>query len=176
MNTDLMLRLADQLEARPELYDQETGMLSRDAAESVCPLCVAGNALRLSGKPLLGRSWTGRGGVASTAEALLELTPLESYELFSSTPNAMGLITEFSGVRTIDLDGIDELREWTLSDRLLAPATPGTPGDTVNFNAFWKRSTKAADEWRRSAARVMAATLRLIVAGRIAPRREEAAT
>lgn len=49
MNTQLLLRIADEIETRPDLYDQRTGAPHYGTADTAdCPLCVAGNAIRLS--------------------------------------------------------------------------------------------------------------------------------
>ena len=172
MNAMLMLDIADKIEARPELYDQRTGVPGHHGAEKTCPLCLAGNTLRLLGQTIAGREWTGNNGVAATAERLLDLTPEKGYELFSSTPEATGLVIAFSGISTADLDGIEELKRWTLSGGLLwlCPRQSGPDNaleSAVTFNAFWQRTHVGGTDkaWRRSAARVMAATLRLIARG-----------
>lgn len=76
MNKELMLKIADHIEAHPEMYDQ--------AELCGTPCCIAGWAVRLSGLPV-----PSDGYIAwSSAEALLEIPPRVGNVLFSATPDA----------------------------------------------------------------------------------------
>ena len=170
MNTDLMLRIADEIEARPEIFNQQRGALLDVGEKETCPLCVAGNALRMTGNALrmtgcniAGVDWYGLDGVSARAETLLELITDQAYWLFAAVPHTSGLAGAFN-VSPSDLNRIKELQRWRSNG--LHPAAPHTDNG-VSFDTFWRRSDTAtpAKEWRRSAARVMAATLRLIAAG-----------
>lgn len=166
MNTELMLRIADEIESRPEGYDQVNGVFELHR-ESECAVCVAGHAVRLQGRPYAADEWA---NVANSAQDLLELSDEHARELFSARPNADTLIDLFPWVSEQDLDTLDELERWTLdADAFLHPLKErAEPEQRVPFTLFWCEQVpeEHAAAHRRSSALVMAATLRLIARNR----------
>lgn len=173
MNTDLMLRIADEIDTHPERYDQTTGMFAPND-DARCAVCIAGQAIRMAGMALYaGNAWD---EVAKQARKLLDLTAAQARGLFAEHPNSVILTTVFPHIHTHDLDTIDELRRWALGrDCILRPrADNGENSLSCTFGTFWNNEKDIGhkNEWNGSAARVMAAALRLIASGREASRKE----
>ena len=162
MNTALMLRIADEIETHPERYNQSRGSYLNTREH--CPACVAVTTLRLEDQAFMGRGW---GRVSSHAAKQLELSDHQAAALFAAAPDPLQLRKQFPWVTTADLDEIGELADWTLIGRRLRPTTGREDTGPVSFNFFWTGDlwTEEVPAWRRSSARVMAATLRLIARG-----------
>ena len=165
MNTALILRIADEIEAHPERYNQSvgSGYLTRD-----CPACVAVNALRLEDENLaeLGHGWS---RTAKRASARLKLGDSQAEALFRACPETLALQKQFPWISQDELDGIDELENWTAHSRghLSRAAEATATREPVSFDFFWTADIPEEQirPWRHASARVMAAVLRLIARG-----------
>ena len=168
MNTELMLKVADEIEARPDLYDQHVGMASHGTKDEECRICVAGNVIRTAGARLEGLAWA---DVSERAQALLGLNGEEALELFAASPEAEDLHLQFPWVSEQELDALDGLTGWILDDEaMLCPVDPidGVEElEKISFTQFWGQPVRERHvlKWRRASARVIAATLRLTAAG-----------
>ena len=165
MNTALMLRIADEIEAHPERYNQSVGSGNITCD---CPACVAVNALRLEDENLAELS-CGWSRTAKRASARLKLDDSQAEALFRACPETLALQKQFPWISQDDLDGIDELKNWAVHSlgHLSQGAEATATRQPVSFDFFWTADMPEEQirPWRRASARVMAATLRLIARG-----------
>ena len=160
INTGLMLRTADEIEAHPERYDQTVGIPEANKQAASCPLCVAGNALRIDNRDLHAvEEWS---DMECDAAAALGLSDAQGGVLFSSSPRRELLAAVFPHVTRDALERIPELKRWTIDDEGRSAIRAETNPRRLSFDDFWRRATADDTAWSVSAAKMMAAVLRLI--------------
>lgn len=139
INTVLLLRIADELEAHPERYDQQIGINPGGELDGTCATCVAGNALRLEGCDLDDfEEWD---QMWSDAAASLGLSDVQATVLFRANPRREWLAGEFPRLTREALEAIPELRRWTIDDEGRSAVRTGANPRRLSFDEFWRRVT-----------------------------------